>query len=215
MLRSAFDRRAGIEQDRRPAAGRNDRRQRGPIDARQPPERRVRRHHRRAGVSGAEERVRTADRGPPPPRHESMPAACAAAPRPPAPPSRPTRGHRASRCRAPRRRDAASARHRRPPRAPTSSSPICRCRAATRAPSMMLPGPWSPPMASMAMRIKTASSCQRRQPPRDSSTSAEPERPTPSRRRRLDSAAHQAEGASRLGSQDWSWKLGAGSRLAI
>ena len=58
MLGSAFDRRAAIEQDRRPAAGRNDCRQRGPIHARQPPECRVRRNHRRAGMSCAEERVR-------------------------------------------------------------------------------------------------------------------------------------------------------------
>src|SRR5688500_5952391 len=35
---------------------------------------------------------------------------------------------------------------------PASKSPTCRCRAATSAPSTIVPGPSSPPMASMAIR---------------------------------------------------------------
>ena len=157
MLRPAFDRRAAIEQDRRPAAGRNDCRQRGPIHARQPPECRVRRDHRGAGVSGAEERVRTADlrtasaatrmdaRG----LRRSAAAAGSAISTHSGASSVSMSSAAAPGCRL----SSAST----TPRAPTSSRPICRCRAATRAPSMMLPGPWSPPMASMAMRIRTAS----------------------------------------------------------
>ena len=57
MLRAALDRRAGIQEHRRGVSGGNDGRQRRPIDAGQPAERRMRSHDRRAGVPGAEERI--------------------------------------------------------------------------------------------------------------------------------------------------------------
>ena len=56
MLRPALDAGADVEQHRRTAARRNRGRERRTIDARQHAERGVRRHHRCAGVAGAEER---------------------------------------------------------------------------------------------------------------------------------------------------------------
>ena len=57
VVRPAFDGGAGVEQDRRAGAGGNDGGQRRTIDAGQAAERRMRRHHRRTGVPGAEERL--------------------------------------------------------------------------------------------------------------------------------------------------------------
>jgi energy-coupling factor transporter ATP-binding protein EcfA2 len=62
MLRPALDAGADVEQNRGIAAGGNRRRKRRAVDTGQHPERRVSRHHRRAGVSGAEQRGRFAAR---------------------------------------------------------------------------------------------------------------------------------------------------------
>ena len=58
VLRPALDGCPRVEQHRRMPPGRDDRGERRPVDARQPAERRVRGHHSRAGVTGAEERGR-------------------------------------------------------------------------------------------------------------------------------------------------------------
>ena len=145
-----------IEQHRGPAARRDDRRQRRPIDAGQPAERRVRRHHRRAGMAGAEERVGAAvahgfRRHPD--RRRGLRRSAAAAGSAISMRSGASAISMSSQA-APGCRDSSRSMA---PRAPTSSRPTCRCRAATSAPSMMLAGAWSPPIASMAIRTV---SCQ-------------------------------------------------------
>ena len=62
VLRPALDARADVEQDRRARGRRHRRRERRSIDSRQHAERRVRRHHGRARVTGAEEGGRVAAR---------------------------------------------------------------------------------------------------------------------------------------------------------
>ena len=153
MLRPAFDGRAGIEQDRRLPARRDDRRQRRPIDARQPAERAVRRHHRRAGVTGAEQRR---------PRRPSRTASAATPDRGArlAPQRRGGGFRHLDALRGVEERDVEGARAGMPRQllldrvaGADQQQADWRWRAATSAPSMILPGASSPPIASMAIRI--------------------------------------------------------------